>query len=263
MEIDLSSCLAALSHPRRLALFQLLVRRYPDALPAGEIAGVLELKGSTASVYLAALRQAGLIAQTRVGTSLLYRAEMDAARDVLRDLIGAALHHRSDLLPDPSEIREGPVNVLFVCTGNSTRSLMAESLMRAAALPGVQAYSAGMRPAAAPRAAAMDLLRREGLETEGLAPKPVSRFTGADAPVPDLVLTVCDHSANLTPPPWRAQPVCGHWGVDPAPRDGGAEACRPAFEQLSARIAALGELAPQDWARGRLQSHIDRIACLG
>lgn len=86
MESILTDRLANLSHPQRMAVFRLLMRRCPDELPAGEIAEVLVLKASTASVYLSALTQTGLISQRRDGTRMLYAVNLNAAREVIAGL---------------------------------------------------------------------------------------------------------------------------------------------------------------------------------
>ena len=97
MEITIPEQLAALSHPKRLELFRLLVRHYPEAVAAGEIAKTLSLKANTASVYLTTLRRAGLIRQTRIATSLHYSAQMDTIRALFGGLMAECCQNRPDL----------------------------------------------------------------------------------------------------------------------------------------------------------------------
>ncbi len=99
MESILTDRLSTLSHPQRMAVFRLLMRRCPDELPAGEIAEALGLKASTASVYLAALTQTQLIAQRRDGTRLLYRVNLETAREVVSGLFLDCCRGRADLCP--------------------------------------------------------------------------------------------------------------------------------------------------------------------
>lgn len=106
MEALIPEQLAALSHPKRLALFRLLMRRYPDSVAAGQIARALGLKANIASVYLSALRQAGLIEQRRVATSLHYSANLPQIRALFGALMGDCCQNRPDLcLPAPVAAR--------------------------------------------------------------------------------------------------------------------------------------------------------------
>ena len=122
-----SDRLAALSHPARMAVFRLLMRRSPDKVPAGEMAAALDLKPNTLSVYLGNLQNAGLITRTRRGRSLLYRVDLGVTDAVLQDLVfGLGRGRLPGAIPatEPAP-GQGKANVLFVCTGNSARSIIA------------------------------------------------------------------------------------------------------------------------------------------
>lgn len=137
-----------------------------------------------------------------------------------------------------------PFNVLFLCTGNSARSIMAEAYLNSAGKGRYKAYSAGSHPQGAVNRFALALLASHGLDTAGLRAKSWDEFARPDAPVMDFVLTVCDQAAGEVCPFWPARPVTAHWGVnDPAKVEGGdddkREAFASAFAALSKRIDLL------------------------
>lgn len=272
MENNLTEQLAVLSHPQRLGIFRLLVRRCPDALPAGEIARVQDLKASTTSVYLSALTGAGLITQTRQGTSLLYALNRDAAQVMMSDLFLDCCRGRPDLCPPfagltdtrRAKMSDHKFNVLFICTGNSARSIFAESILRHEAGDRFNAYSAGTRPYSELNPFAVEMLEAKDLPTDALRAKNVSEFQGADAPKLDFVFTVCDRAANEECPAWEGQPISAHWGLpDPVKAEGTEAERRLAFQQTYAmmrhRILAFSALPIETLDRVSLQNKVDDI----
>ena len=136
-------------------------------------------------------------------------------------------------------------NVLFLCTGNSARSILAESLLNREGRGRFRAYSAGSFPKGEVHPAALALLKSVGLPTEGARSKSWEEFTGPDAPVFDFIFTVCDNAAGETCPIWPGHPMTAHWGIeDPAAVEGDrqSEAFVRAMHYLRNRIAMFTAL---------------------
>ncbi len=123
-----------------------------------------------------------------------------------------------------------PLNILFLCTGNSARSIMAEVMMNAMGAPRFRAYSAGSHPTGRVNPFALELLRKNRLPTDGLRSKGWDEFARRDSPQLDFVFTVCDRAAGEVCPIWPGQPISAHWGVeDPAAVEGSDDDKRRAF----------------------------------
>lgn len=270
METLIIDKLSALAHENRLALFRLLVRRYPDAVPAGEIAEALGFKANTTSTYLSILRNADLIAQRRLGTSLRYQANLDGLQGMFDTLLSDCCHNRPGIctvppaepLPVPSTDR--PLNVLFVCTGNSARSILAEALLNGEGHGKFRGFSAGTIPSFAPNQEALSTLAARGYEVDRLQSKSLDPYLDPAAPKMDLIITVCNQAANGEIPALPGQPLRTHWGV-PNPVDGGIDirpAMRDAFETLKSRIQAFTWLPFERLDRPALQKRIDEIGHL-
>jgi len=156
-------------------------------------------------------------------------------------------------------------HVLFICTGNSARSIFAESILNGLASDRFVAYSAGTKPRSELNPMAVDMLRTKGHDTAGLRAKNVSEFQGEDAPKLDFVFTVCDRAANEACPPWLGQPMTAHWSTpDPVKAEGtDAErmlAFQHAYGSLRNRIAAFIALPLATLDKISLQSALDDIA---
>jgi arsenate reductase len=139
-------------------------------------------------------------------------------------------------------------NVLFLCTGNSARSILAEALLNHLGQGRFRAFSAGSQPKGEPHPAALDLLRRQGLAVNGLRSKSWDEFASPDAPKMDLIITVCDNAAGETCPIWPGHPANAHWGIeDPAAVEGEGQpqAFLAAQTYLQRRISLLLSL-PDD-----------------
>ncbi|SDY06144.1 helix-turn-helix domain-containing protein [Citreimonas salinaria] len=272
MEKEVSSKLATVGHPQRLALFRLLMRRYPDRVPAGELAEALGFKASTLSAYLSALMQAGLVTQERAGTSLRYSIAMAEVSGMLDYLLLDCCRGRPDLCaplalstsPENHPVTDRKSNVLFICTGNSARSIFAESILRKHAGDRFNAFSAGTRPGSQLNPFAVQVLENRGHDTSVLRSKDVSEVSGPGAPHFDFVFTVCNQAANEECPAWEGRPVAGHWGLpDPAKVEGNnarkALAFQESYGALKHRIDLFTALNLGSLSRLALQTQIDDI----
>ncbi|HUK08943.1 MAG TPA: arsenate reductase ArsC [Stellaceae bacterium] len=158
-------------------------------------------------------------------------------------------------------------NVLFLCTGNSARSILAESLIDHWGKGQFKGYSAGSFPKGAVHPLALQLLTELGLPTRGVRSKSWNEFAAPDAPVMDFVFTVCDQAAGEVCPVWPGRPVSAHWGVaDPAAVDGSETermlAFRDAFGALERRIKIFVNLPIDKLDRMTLTSRVEAIGRL-
>lgn len=269
MEKEIPSRLQTLGHPNRLAIFRLLMRRYPDRVPAGELAEVLGFKASTLSAYLSALMQAGLVDQKREGTSLRYSVDMSIVQNTFDFLFNDCCRGRPDLcMPAQPQgaatMADRKYTVLFICTGNSARSIFAETILREIAGDRFVVHSAGTRPYSELNPFALEVLRQKGHDTRSLRAKNVSEFQGEGAPALDFVFTVCDRAANEECPPWPGQPVSAHWGLpDPVKAEGTDAEKSLAFQQtygaMRNRITSFAALPLDTLDRISLQHAVDDI----
>lgn len=145
------------------------------------------------------------------------------------------------------------LHVLFLCTGNSARSIMAEALMNHLPVTRARfrAFSAGSHPRGSVHPTALDLLRHRGIPTEGLRSKSWDEFAGPNAPRMDAIITVCDSAAAEVCPAFPGGPATAHWSIpDPAAVEGSDAARRRAFQEafelLTNQIARLADQATQD-----------------
>lgn len=157
-----------------------------------------------------------------------------------------------------------PLNVLFLCTHNSARSIIAEAVANKLGAGRFRAYSAGSKPSGQVHPYALDLLRQLGYDIAGMRSKSWEEFTAADAPQLDFVFTVCDNAASETCPVWPGQPISAHWGLpDPSAAQGTDPEKRVAFadthRMLHQRIGIFTQLPLESLDNLSLKRRLDEI----
>lgn len=157
-----------------------------------------------------------------------------------------------------------PFKVLFLCTGNSARSIIAEALLNSAGRDRFVAYSAGSHPTGSLNPLAIQELERLHISTDGLRTKGWEEFARPDAPEMDFVITVCDKAAGETCPAWPGQPITAHWGMpDPASVEGDDEVRRKAFHEVAVmmkrRIDIMQSLPLESLDRLAIQKNVREI----
>jgi arsenate reductase len=220
--------LAALAQETRLDLVRLLIAEGPSGLPAGGIGARLGVPSSTLSFHLNALERVGLVRGTREGRSIIYAVRVATLRGLLGFLTETCCAGRPEmcgdlarLLPDPLTDEDDAMapafNVLFLCTHNSARSIMAEALLKQLGRGRFQAWSAGSEPAPAPLPEVMNKLAALGHDVSGLRSKSWDEFTGPSAPRMDFVIALCDTLEGQACPDFGDKAVTGAWPLpDPA-----------------------------------------------
>ena len=266
---------AALSQETRLELMRLLLAEGASGLPAGEIATRLGIPSSTLSFHLAALERAGLTLSTRQGRQIVHAARINGLRQLLAFLTEACCGGRPELcgdlarlFPPLSEEEDKGMtpafNVLFLCTHNSARSIMAEAILQKIGGSRFRAYSAGSDPIAAPLAEVVERLKLLGHDVGTLRSKSWNEFTGPNAPRMDFVITLCDILRGQNCPDFGELAVTGAWPLpDPAKFSGSpverATMLNELYASLRRRIEIFTALPFASLDRMAIKAHLDEI----
>lgn len=224
---DAAAGFAALSQETRLKLMRLLATMGATGMPAGELAVRLALPPSTLSFHLSALEQAGLLRSTRRGRQMIYAVRIIGLRELFSFLTETCCSGRPELCGDlarllPEESMEDDVmtpafNVLFLCTHNSARSIMAEAILERVSRGKFRSYSAGSDPAAVPMPEVIENLKMMGHDVAQLHSKSWNEFMRSDAPRMDFVIALCDTLDGQHCPDFGDKAVTGAWPLpDPA-----------------------------------------------
>jgi protein-tyrosine-phosphatase/DNA-binding transcriptional ArsR family regulator len=264
----------ALSQETRLAVLRLLLAAGPNGLPAGEVAERLGIPASTTSFHLGALERAGLTQSTRQSRQILHAVRVAALRELVAFLTETCCSGHPELCgdlggplpaaPKESDAMTPAFNVLFLCTRNSARSIMAEAILAKAGAGRFRAYSAGADPAPAPLDGVLDTLRRLGHDVSGLHSKSWDRFAGPDAPRMDFVIALCDVLEDEGCPDLGDTAVTGAWPL-PDPNKfagGGAERAlllNEIYAGLKRRIEIFANLPFASLDRMALKARLDEL----
>ncbi|WP_404380294.1 metalloregulator ArsR/SmtB family transcription factor [Caenispirillum salinarum] len=267
-----AALLSALSSEARLSAWRRLLEAGAPGMTHGDLAAALGLPKPTLSFHLRDLRQAGLVESRREGRTTVYTASALAGEALAAFLMETCCGHRPELCLDRTG-KEGSAmslapdkvyNVLFLCTGNSARSIMAECILQREGQGRFRTFSAGSAPRGEIAPEAMTLLVRNNYPTGHLRSKSWDEFAKDGAPVMDFVFTVCDDAAGETCPAWPGQPLTAHWGVpDPVALEGDARqralAFADTFRMLTNRISVFCALPLRSLDKLTLQKRLDEI----
>lgn len=264
------AALAALAQETRLDIFRILVTRGPEGMPAGEIGDRLKLPSPTLSFHLNQLRHTGLISSRRRSRLIIYSAKfraMDSLIEYLTENCCSDQMDRTRVSTNASIASDRKLNVLFLCTNNSARSIMAESAMNRWGGGRFHAFSAGSAPRGAIHPITLQVLKELDYETEVLRSKDWNEFAEPDSPPLDFVFTLCDRAAAEVCPAWPGQPIRAHWGMtDPVKITGSSGAKREAFHkvysQLEQRIRIFTALPIETLERFALERWVTEIGKL-
>ncbi|WP_019197317.1 metalloregulator ArsR/SmtB family transcription factor [Afipia birgiae] len=241
----------ALAQPTRLQALRLLLAAHPESIAAGEIARRCEVPHNTMSNHLAILARAGLIAAEKDGRTVNYRADVAGFRGLIDFLARDCCSGKPELcgiLPDASlaliektepepDVVAPAFNVLFLCTRNSARSIMAEALLAKIGKGRFNVYSAGSDPAEAPMQEVLDRLSHLGHDIAHLRCKSWDEFAGSEAPRMDFVIALCDTPQGQSCPDLGKKFVTGAWPLpDPAQFTGSESERTTLLNELYAMI---------------------------
>jgi protein-tyrosine-phosphatase/DNA-binding transcriptional ArsR family regulator len=262
----------SLAQATRLAAVRHLLAVHPQSLPAGEIARLCEVPHNTMSTHLGILSRAGLISVEKDGRSMNYRADVDGFRDLLEFLSRDCCNGRPELCGDafdlPSEatgkFMTPAFNVLFLCTQNSARSIIAEALLEKVGRGRFRAYSAGSDPAREPVPEVIDRLKALGHDVSRLHSKSWDEFKGPQAPRMDFIIALCDAPNGQFCPDLGAQFVTGAWPLpDPAQFTGSSTERTTLLNELYAmirrRIEIFTSLPFDSLDRMAIKARLDEI----
>lgn len=242
-EATIVTRLAALGQTTRLAVVRSLLRVHPDGINAGDIARLCNVAHNTLSAHLNVLANAGLVTVERRGREMNYRVELKKLRSLVKSLAkdcGDVLLASTDESEDTSiaeQIMTPAFNVLFLCTHNSARSIMAEALLEKIGQGRFHGYSAGADPARKPMPEVIDRLKALSHDTSQLRCKSWDEFKGPDAPRMDFIIALCDVPHGQFCPDLAGQYVTAAWPLpDPAAFKGSASERTTLLNELYAMI---------------------------
>lgn len=244
---DAAQIFTALSQETRIEVLRLLISVGPNGMPSGEIAERVGIPASTCSFHLSALERAGLTQATRQSRQIIYAARIAALRALIAFLSETCCGGRPELCGDLAQLIPAPhperpamtpsFNVLFLCTQNSGRSIMAEAILQKIGGDRFNVFSAGSAPAHAPMPEVLEKLAVLGHDTSKLRSKSWNEFTGPSAPPMDFVIALCDTLEGQVCPDFGEKAITGAWPLpDPAKFSGNAAERSTMFNELYASL---------------------------
>lgn len=266
---------SALAQETRLDAMRVLADAGREGVAAGDLAVRLGLPPSTLSFHLAALEKAGLIASIRKGRQLFYAVRISGLRALFSFLTETCCAGQPQLcfdinrlLPDdkPEETSmSAAFNVLFLCTHNSARSIMAEAILTKIAKAKFNAYSAGAEPASRPLPEVVDRLRTLGHDVTKIRSKSWNEFMGPDAPRMDFVITLCDSVQGQVCPDFGDRPVTAAWPFPDPSKFSGSEAERATllnetYGMIRRRLEIFANLPFASLDRMALKARLDELS---
>jgi arsenate reductase len=273
---DAAAAFAALGQGTRLELLRALLAAGPSGLAAGDIAQRLGVPASTLSFHLRALEQAGLIAPTRQGRSLIYAAQIEPLRRLLAFLTDACCGGDPALCGDLARLGAGfergntmsepAFTVLFLCTRNSARSIMAEAILNRVGGGKFRAFSAGSQPSPeGPMPEVLAQLKALGHDVSALRSKSWNEFVGEGAPRVDFVIALCDTLAGQACPDFGETVITAAWPLpDPAKFTGSvaerATLLNELYASLRRRIEIFAALPVASLDRMALKARVEELA---
>lgn len=265
----------ALAQETRLAVLRLLVAAGPSGLPAGAIADRLAAAPSSVSFHLSALERVGLTQSTRQGRNIIHAVRLLALRDLIAFVTETCCGSRPELRGDiarlfPDLLVESPrmtpaFNVLFLCTRNSARSLMAEAVLNKIGAGRFRAYSAGSDPAREPMPEVIARLAALGHDVSRLHAKSWTVFQEPDAPLMDFVIALCDVLDGQRCPDFRDSVITAAWPLPDPAKFRGSEIERAAllnelYAGLHRRLGIFISLPFASLDRMALRARVDDLA---
>ena len=240
---------------------------------------MLKLPHNTLSSHLGILSRASLVKSRKESRSIIYSVDLEGTRELLTFLVKDCCRGSAKSVSRSSHRRwrsvaredvmkvvstQKPLNVLFLCTGNSARSQMAEVILNRLGAGKFRAFSAGSQPAGYVHPMALQMLQNAHYDTSKLRSKSWDEFARPDAPQLDFVFTVCDNAAKEVCPIWPGQPMTAHWGLpDPAKAEGSEAERNLAFadtlRMLTNRIGIFVSLPLDKLSKLSLQKKLDEI----
>ena len=237
---------SSLGQDTRLWIIRTLITRGATGMPAGELAGVLAVPASTLSFHLSALERVGLVQPTRQGRQIVYAVRIARLRALLVFLTETCCAGQPGLCGDLARLIAEPeqetgmtaaFNVLFLCTANSARSVMAEAILEKVGAGRFNAFSAGSDPAPQPLPEVIEKLRVLDHDVSRLHSKSWDEFTGPEAPRMDFVIALCDTLHGQVCPDFGERAVTGAWPLpDPAKFSGSPAERQTLLNELYASL---------------------------